>query len=154
MTERLCTWSDENPDECGKPTPEYVRLYEEWGKGEIGVIVLGNIPCDRRYPEAKGTCYEPRHTFDEETDTVFAGNAVMDPLSPWDAVAAFKPVIAGAKAKGSLVIGQVTHAGRVRLVYPLCLVDSRDSVRCSKHHPRSPRSPSPPQTSRRAASAA
>jgi 2,4-dienoyl-CoA reductase-like NADH-dependent reductase (Old Yellow Enzyme family) len=54
MTERLCTWSDENPDERGKPTPEYVRLYEEWGKGEIGVIVLGNIPCDRRYPEAKG----------------------------------------------------------------------------------------------------
>jgi 2,4-dienoyl-CoA reductase-like NADH-dependent reductase (Old Yellow Enzyme family) len=129
MTERLCTWSDENPDECGKPTPEYVRLYEEWGKGEIGVIVLGNIPCDRRYPEAKGTCYELRNTVDEATDTVFAGNAVMDPLSPWDAVAAFKPVIAGAKAKGSLVIGQVTHAGRVRLVYLLCLGDSRDSVR-------------------------
>jgi hypothetical protein len=42
------------------------------------------------------------------------GNAMMDPLSPWDAVKAFTPVIQGAKAKGSLVIGQVTHAGRVR----------------------------------------
>ena len=40
-------------------------------------------------------------------------NAVMDPLSTWDAVEAFKPAIQGAKAHGSLVIGQVTHAGRV-----------------------------------------
>jgi 2,4-dienoyl-CoA reductase-like NADH-dependent reductase (Old Yellow Enzyme family) len=94
MTERLCTWSDDNLDDRGKPTPEYIRLYEEWGKGGIGVIVLGNIPCDRRYPEAKG-------------------NAIIDPLSSWDAVEAFGPVIRVAKAGGSLVIGQVTHAGRV-----------------------------------------
>jgi 2,4-dienoyl-CoA reductase-like NADH-dependent reductase (Old Yellow Enzyme family) len=94
MTERLCTWDDENPDNCGKPTPEYLKLYEEWGRGEIGIVVLGNIPCDRRYPEAKR-------------------NPVIDPLSPWDAVVAFTPVIKAAKARGSLVIGQVTHAGRV-----------------------------------------
>jgi 2,4-dienoyl-CoA reductase-like NADH-dependent reductase (Old Yellow Enzyme family) len=98
MTERLCTWDDTNLDECGKPTPEYLRLYEQWGQGEIGVIVLGNIPADRRYPESKN-------------------NAVMDPLNPWDAVAAFKPVIAAAKAKGSIVIGQVTHAGRVSFCF-------------------------------------
>jgi hypothetical protein len=36
MTERLCTWDDGNPDECGKPTPEYLHVYEEWGKGKIG----------------------------------------------------------------------------------------------------------------------
>jgi NAD/NADP transhydrogenase alpha subunit len=58
-------------------------------------IILGNIPCDRRYPETKK-------------------NAVMDPLSSWDAVAAFRPLMAATKAHGSLVIGQVTHAGRVR----------------------------------------
>jgi hypothetical protein len=57
--------------------------------------VLGNIPADRRYPEAKK-------------------NAVIDRTSPWDAVAAFTPVIKACKAHGSLVIGQVTHAGRVR----------------------------------------
>jgi 2,4-dienoyl-CoA reductase-like NADH-dependent reductase (Old Yellow Enzyme family) len=94
MTERLCTWDDENPNECGKPTKEYLRLYKIWGEGRIGVTVLGNIPCDRRYPEAKR-------------------NAVIDPLSPWDAVAAFKPVIEAARVSGSIVIGQVTHAGRV-----------------------------------------
>jgi 2,4-dienoyl-CoA reductase-like NADH-dependent reductase (Old Yellow Enzyme family) len=77
-------------------TPEYVQLYEEWGQGAIGVIVLGNIPCDRRFPEAKR-------------------NAVIDASSPWDAVAAFEPVIRACKAHGSLVIGQVTHAGRASL---------------------------------------
>jgi 2,4-dienoyl-CoA reductase-like NADH-dependent reductase (Old Yellow Enzyme family) len=96
MTERLCTWDDANPSLCGKPTEAYRRLYEEWGKGEIGTIVLGNIPCDARYPEAKG-------------------NAVIDPLSAWDAVEAFKPVVAAAKAHGSLLLGQITHAGRVSL---------------------------------------
>jgi hypothetical protein len=42
MTERLCTWDDDNSTECGKPTPEYLRLYEEWGKGQIGYAAL---PC-------------------------------------------------------------------------------------------------------------
>ncbi|GAA6035118.1 hypothetical protein JCM8097_006369, partial [Rhodosporidiobolus ruineniae] len=40
MTERLCTYSQDNLDERGKPTPEYIKLYEEWGKGAIGTIVL------------------------------------------------------------------------------------------------------------------
>lgn len=50
---QLCTYDDENHDERGKPTPEYLKLYEEWGKGAIGVIVLGNIPVDRTQLEAK-----------------------------------------------------------------------------------------------------
>lgn len=96
MSERLCTWDDEDPTKRGQPTPEYLRLYQEWGQGEIGVIVLGSIPCDARYPEAKG-------------------NPVMDPKSTWDAVEAFKPVMAASKAKGSLVLGQITHGGRVSI---------------------------------------
>ncbi|GAA6043533.1 hypothetical protein JCM8097_001206, partial [Rhodosporidiobolus ruineniae] len=93
MTERLCTYSQDNLDERGKPTPEYLKLYEEWGKGAIGVIVLGNIPVEREGLEAKH-------------------NAIIDAKSPWDPVEAFKPVIAAAKAHGSLVIGQLTHGGR------------------------------------------
>ncbi|POY71493.1 hypothetical protein BMF94_5806 [Rhodotorula taiwanensis] len=93
MTERLCTFDQENLDERGKPTPEYIKLYEEWGKGKIGVIVLGNLPVSRTDLEAKK-------------------NAIIDARSPWDAVEAFKPVIAAAKAHGSLVIGQATHGGR------------------------------------------
>jgi hypothetical protein len=40
MTERLCTYDDTDLNARGKPTPEYIKLYEEWGKGQIGVIVL------------------------------------------------------------------------------------------------------------------
>jgi hypothetical protein len=57
------------------------------------VIVLGNLPVSRTDLEAKK-------------------NAIIDAKSPWDAVEAFKPVIAAAKAHGSLVIGQTTHGGR------------------------------------------
>lgn len=53
VTERLCTWSDDNLDERGKPTPEYIELYKIWGEGAIGTIVLGNLPVDRIQPEAK-----------------------------------------------------------------------------------------------------
>ncbi|KAL8292898.1 hypothetical protein RQP46_000592 [Phenoliferia psychrophenolica] len=97
MTERLCVWNDD-PAEAGnrgQPTPAYLHLYEEWGKGAIGTIIVGNIPCDARYPESKG-------------------NAIIDRdhKDNWDQVAAFKPVFAAAKAYGSVVIVQVTHAGR------------------------------------------
>ncbi|KAJ9112703.1 hypothetical protein QFC22_006205 [Naganishia vaughanmartiniae] len=93
MTERLCTYDDNDLDARGKPTPEYVKAYEEWGKGQIGVVVLGNIPVHREGLEAKK-------------------NAIIDKTSSWDAVEAFKPVIAATKAHGSLCIGQLTHGGR------------------------------------------
>lgn len=95
MTERLCTWSDDDFKKRGWPTPEYIQLYKSWGEGEIGTIVLGNVPCDARYPEAKK-------------------NACIDPeiASHDEYVKAYKPVIDAAKAHGSVVIAQVTHAGR------------------------------------------
>ncbi|OAV99974.1 hypothetical protein PTTG_01422 [Puccinia triticina 1-1 BBBD Race 1] len=93
MTERLCTYDDVDLEARGKPTPEYEELYRVWGEGKIGTIILGNIPVHREYLEAKG-------------------NAIIDKDSPWDPVKAFMPVIAAAKAHGSLVIGQLTHAGR------------------------------------------
>jgi hypothetical protein len=43
MTERLCTYDDNDLDARGKATPEYIKLYEEWGKGQIGVIVLVSL---------------------------------------------------------------------------------------------------------------
>ncbi|KAL7416323.1 NADH oxidase [Mrakia frigida] len=93
MTERLCTYDQDNHDLRGKPTPEYIELYEQWGKGAIGIIVLGNLPVDRTALEAKK-------------------NAIIDKRSSWDPVEAFKPVIAASKRHGSLVIGQLTHGGR------------------------------------------
>ena len=54
MTERLCTWDEENFDERGKVTKEYLEIYRQWGIGEIGTIVLGNIPVHRENLEAQG----------------------------------------------------------------------------------------------------
>ncbi|PWZ03031.1 FMN-linked oxidoreductase [Testicularia cyperi] len=95
MTERLCTWSDTDFKKRGWPTKEYIQLYKTWGEGGIGTIVLGNIPCDARYPEAKkNACIDPEVGSHEEY------------------VKAYKPVIDAAKAHGSVVLAQVTHAGR------------------------------------------
>ena len=44
MTERLCTYDQDNHDLRGKPTPEYEELYRQWGLGEIGIIVLVSSP--------------------------------------------------------------------------------------------------------------
>ncbi|GAA5862782.1 hypothetical protein JCM8547_006544 [Rhodosporidiobolus lusitaniae] len=93
MTERLATYSQDNLEERGKVTPEYVELYRQWGLGRIGVIVLGNLPIERKGLEAKG-------------------NVIIDAKNPWSAVEGLKPAIAAAKAHGSLVIGQLTHGGR------------------------------------------
>ncbi|KAA1114385.1 hypothetical protein PGT21_006795 [Puccinia graminis f. sp. tritici] len=93
LTERLCSYDQLDLDARGKPTQEYEELYKVWSQGKIGIIVLGNIPIHREYLEAMG-------------------NAIIDKDSPWDPVEAFKPAIATAKTHGSLVIGQLTHAGR------------------------------------------
>ena len=36
MTERLCEW--DKVEIRGKPTQEYLKLYEEWGRGAIGKL--------------------------------------------------------------------------------------------------------------------
>jgi 2,4-dienoyl-CoA reductase-like NADH-dependent reductase (Old Yellow Enzyme family) len=56
MTERLCTFNDEDPTDLesrGQVTKEYEELYRVWGEGQIGVIVLGNLPIQREGLEAK-----------------------------------------------------------------------------------------------------
>ncbi|KAA1112944.1 hypothetical protein PGT21_016282 [Puccinia graminis f. sp. tritici] len=93
MTERLCTFDKLDLNARGKPTPEYLELYRVWSEGKIGIIILGNIPVHREYLEAEG-------------------NPIIDKDSSWDPVEAFKPVMDASKAHGSLVIGQLTHAGR------------------------------------------
>lgn len=44
MSEGLCTWDDDEAqaDSRGKPTKEYLKLYEEWGKGLIGTVPQGS----------------------------------------------------------------------------------------------------------------
>jgi 2,4-dienoyl-CoA reductase-like NADH-dependent reductase (Old Yellow Enzyme family) len=56
MTERLCTYNDDDPTDLegrGQVTKEYEELYRVWGEGQIGTIVLGNLPIQREGLEAK-----------------------------------------------------------------------------------------------------
>ncbi len=89
MTERLCTYSKADLEERGKPTPEYIELYKVWGEGQIGTIVLGNIPIERNGLEAEG-------------------NLIIDKKASWDSVEMIKLVVEACKAHGSLVVGQLT----------------------------------------------
>ncbi|GAA6059106.1 hypothetical protein JCM10212_002077 [Sporobolomyces blumeae] len=93
MTERIGVWNRDQPEKRGEVTPEYIKLYEEWGKGKIGVIVLGNLPIDYDGLEA-------------------IGNVIIDPRSSFDPVEGLSKAIKAAKAHGSLCIGQLTHGGR------------------------------------------
>lgn len=41
MTELVCEWSTDEAlaDDRGKPTPEFLRIYEDWGQGGIGELL-------------------------------------------------------------------------------------------------------------------
>lgn len=92
MTERLCTYDDDEPTKRGIPTPELIKLYEEWGRGGFGVILSGNTFGQYQHLEAKG-------------------NPIMRGSEP-ERREGFKKVAAAAKAHGSLYIIQLSHGGR------------------------------------------
>jgi 2,4-dienoyl-CoA reductase-like NADH-dependent reductase (Old Yellow Enzyme family) len=93
MSERLATFSTFDPDGRGQPTEELVRLYETWAKGDIGIIVTGNIQIKKDHLEATGNTI-----IDRDLPSVY--------LQEWTEVAR------AAKSQGSLVIGQLSHPGR------------------------------------------
>ena len=77
-------------------TNRHIRLYEKWGQAGIGLIISGNIVCDRRYLERAGNVaidLEYPHTYD---------GLQREMLRKWAKVS---------KAGGSIFIGQVSNAG-------------------------------------------
>ncbi|KAG2148901.1 hypothetical protein DEU56DRAFT_729964 [Suillus clintonianus] len=93
MSERLATFSTFDPYGRGQPTEELVRLYETWAKGDIGIIVTGNIQIKKDHLEA-------------------TGNTIIDRDLPSNYLQEWAEVARAAKSQGSLVIGQVNHPGR------------------------------------------
>ncbi|KAG1838281.1 hypothetical protein DFJ58DRAFT_718762 [Suillus subalutaceus] len=93
MSERLATFSPFDPSGRGQPTEELVRLYETWAKGDIGIIVTGNIQIKKDHLEATGNTI-----IDRDLPSVY--------LQEWIEVAR------AAKSQGSLIIGQLNHPGR------------------------------------------
>ncbi len=83
MTERIA-----DPD--NRVNARLVHLYRRWGAGGAGLILTGNIQVERFHLEA-------------------AGNMVLDEAGDVDAM---RPLAEAAKAGGSVVIAQISHAGR------------------------------------------
>ncbi|EOD46056.1 putative cytochrome p450 3a9 protein [Neofusicoccum parvum UCRNP2] len=94
MSERLASW-DPQPVDRGVPSPELAELYEVWGRGQIGVLVTGNVMVDAAHPEAVGNAAVP-------------SGAEASPRR----LEAFRAVARAGKRHGSLVIAQISHPGR------------------------------------------
>ncbi|EXJ64586.1 oxidoreductase [Cladophialophora yegresii CBS 114405] len=95
MTERLSSWDPENKEKRGVPSEQLIRVYQRWGEGGFGVILTGNTMIDYTNLEAPGNPIIPG-------DAPFEGERFE----------AFKELAKQSKAHGSLVVGQVSHAGR------------------------------------------
>lgn len=93
MTERLSTWDEEDVTKRGIPTPELIRVYEEWGsENNFGVILSGN-------------------TFGDYINLESKRNAIMRGDEP-ERLEAFKKMAAAAKRNGALYVVQLSHGGR------------------------------------------
>ncbi|CAG7980121.1 unnamed protein product [Penicillium salamii] len=95
MSERLASWSQEDLSARGIPSDELVQSYATWGQGEIGVILTGNVMIDPEQLETEGNLIIP-------TDVPFSGKRFEQ----------YHRLAAGARAKGSLIVAQVSHPGR------------------------------------------
>ncbi|KXH60981.1 hypothetical protein CSAL01_10199 [Colletotrichum salicis] len=99
MAENLAMWSGSSSDQSkrGVPTSELVEVYRRWAEdpNSFGVIVTDNI--------------------DVEFDCMSSiGDMIITPECKLEGerFEGFKAVAAAGKADGSLMLGQMTHAGR------------------------------------------
>ncbi|KAF4339894.1 NADH oxidase [Fusarium beomiforme] len=95
MSEKLATWDAKDVSARGYPTPELITLYRNWGAGGWGTILTSNVIIDGINLEAPGNLVIP-------ADEPFEGRRFDG----------FKEMATAAKQNGSLLIAQVSHAGR------------------------------------------
>lgn len=95
MTERLSSWHPTDLTQRGIPSEELIRVYKRWGEGGLGHILTGNIMIDYMSLEAKG-------------NPIIAGDAPFEGKR----FERFKELATQAKKHGSLITGQLNHAGR------------------------------------------
>lgn len=80
-------------DARNRATSRHQTLYERWGKGGTGLLITGNVMVDRWHLERPG-------------------NIVIDGPQDEAALTGLRALAAGAKADGSSVVMQISHAGR------------------------------------------
>lgn len=95
MSEALATWHPIDVSARGVPTQQLIDLYRHWGAGGWGQILTSNIMIDGAHLEAPGNMVIPG-------DAPFSGRRFEG----------FANLAKAATAQGSLIVGQVSHAGR------------------------------------------
>jgi len=95
MSERLASFSVNNPDARGIPSPALIQAYKSWGEAQIGINLTGNVMIDPGHLETAGNPVIPQHA-------PFSGERFER----------FQQLAAAGKAGGMLIIAQVGHPGR------------------------------------------
>ncbi|KAE9552548.1 hypothetical protein FO519_004245 [Halicephalobus sp. NKZ332] len=97
MSEALCHWDPSDPDSTGLPTDTLINLYEKWCAAGYGVVLTGNIPIDLNHLEGPGNMLVSKEVDSPERRRLFAEMASRAKSQG---------------SEGSLLIPQITHAGR------------------------------------------
>ncbi len=71
----------------------FVRLYRRWGEGGAGMLITGNVLVDRYHLER-------------------GGNLAIEGAQDNQSLSSLAAMASAAKAKGSLIVMQLNHAGR------------------------------------------
>ncbi|CUA72011.1 NADH oxidase [Thermoanaerobacter brockii] [Rhizoctonia solani] len=94
MGERMYSWDQRDPTARGTPSDRLIRLYETWGRGGYGIITTGHIVVDTSYLATPGN------------------GAITQSNSTPTHIDQFRRMASAGKAHGSLVVMQLSHAGR------------------------------------------
>ncbi|KAF8598121.1 NADH oxidase, partial [Ceratobasidium sp. AG-I] len=94
MTERMSSWDQYDHAKRGTPSDKLASLYSGWSKSGHGIILTGNVMVHPEHLEAPGNAvlYAPHET-PERTEQ-------------------FRKLASAGKEGGSLMIMQISHAGR------------------------------------------
>lgn len=95
MSERMASFDVNDVKSRGIPSEKLVTLYGRWGEGAWGQILTGNVMIHPEHLEAPGNMIIP-------SDAEFHGPRFDG----------FSALATAAKRHGSLIVAQVSHAGR------------------------------------------
>uniref|UniRef100_A0A914P943 NADH:flavin oxidoreductase/NADH oxidase N-terminal domain-containing protein n=1 Tax=Panagrolaimus davidi TaxID=227884 RepID=A0A914P943_9BILA len=94
LSENLAKWDPTNPAISGAASDLHVNLYEKWAAGGFGIVVTGNIMVDQMHLESPGNTI-----ITKELDLPHRREI-------------WKNLASKAKQHGTLIIAQISHAGR------------------------------------------
>uniref|UniRef100_A0A914YXQ3 NADH:flavin oxidoreductase/NADH oxidase N-terminal domain-containing protein n=1 Tax=Panagrolaimus superbus TaxID=310955 RepID=A0A914YXQ3_9BILA len=94
LSENLAKWDPTNAEISGAPSDLHVNLYEKWAAGGFGVVVTGNVLTDEMHLESPGnTIITKELDFPQRREI-------------------WKKIASRAKQHGTLIIAQISNAGR------------------------------------------